>query len=185
MKRDLKTRERMLHAWLTAFLKANLPDAQLVYNKRVGECYDDRPDWLVDALSHGIGIECDENQHAGEAEECRARRQWRVFESLGNRPVVFLRFNPDGYTDKHGVRHPSCFKRASSGAIVLAIENEWARRTQLLAERIMHHVRNVPDVHMTTETLFYDDASAPKRSAPDFAGHARRVKQARSGSDGH
>jgi hypothetical protein len=68
-------------------------------------CHRYRPDFLFDWGSHVCIVECDEDQHKGYACECEQARMINLFQDQGGTPVVFVRFNPDGYTDAVGKRH--------------------------------------------------------------------------------
>jgi hypothetical protein len=63
-------------------------------------CGLERPDFQVASTpvegTHWVYVECDEWQHASEALECRVARMRNLAEVRGV-PVVFIRFNPDGY----------------------------------------------------------------------------------------
>jgi hypothetical protein len=63
-------------------------------------CGLERPDFQVASTpvegAHWVYVECDEFQHYSEALECRMTRMRNLAEVRGV-PVVFIRFNPDGY----------------------------------------------------------------------------------------
>ena len=87
----------------------SLIDVEVTYDKQVqGGCSRKRPDVLMDFLTHSIIIEVDETQHSSEEYcACENKRMMQIFQDLGSRPVVFIRFNPDKYTDRDGNKHPS------------------------------------------------------------------------------
>ncbi len=75
----------------------------------------------------------------------------------GNRPIVFIRFNPDGYKDSQGTKHPSCFKFHKTLCVPIIVDKAaWSNRLELLKARIMHHLSYVPNSEVTIENLFYD-----------------------------
>lgn len=59
-------------------------------------CNRRRPDFVWDAGSHYVVLECDEHQHRAYPGDCEHRRMWEVAQQLGL-PTIFLRYNPDNY----------------------------------------------------------------------------------------
>jgi hypothetical protein len=63
-------------------------------------CGLERPDFQIASTpaegAHWVYVECDEWQHASEPTACRVARMRNLAEVRGV-PVVFIRFNPDGY----------------------------------------------------------------------------------------
>ena len=58
---------------------------------------------LIFSLIHSVIIEIDEHQHKNGnsyTPECDKRRLNNLFTYLADRPIVFIRFNPDSYTNK-------------------------------------------------------------------------------------
>ena len=117
-----------------------------------------RPDIMIECVTHVVIIEVDENQHFSQECSCEDKRHMQIFQDLGNnRPVVFIRFNPDGYKDSHGKRQPSCFKFHQRLSVPIIIDKVvWSNRLQVLKDRIMHHLPNVPSSEVTVEHLFYN-----------------------------
>ena len=69
------------------------------YDKTVdkGVCGKERPDFVLDAATHQIVIEVDENQHSNALyKKCHVPRMINISQSLGM-PTVFIRYNPDNY----------------------------------------------------------------------------------------
>lgn len=64
-------------------------------------CNKRRPDFLIDAGTHFVVVECDEHQHRGSA--CETRRMFEIAQALGL-PTVFVRYNPDAYKTAGGTR---------------------------------------------------------------------------------
>jgi len=132
---------------------------EITYDRALaGGCSARRPDTFLECYTHGVFEETDETQHDTEAYcSCENKRMMQLFEDAGSRPIVFVRFNPDAYTDCHGVRHPSCFKyHRTSGVPIIRDVKVWEKRLQVLKERLLHHVNTVPDREVTVEHLFYD-----------------------------
>ena len=92
------------------FLKEQLPTEMIVCDKQIdGGCSRRRPDIFIDKLTHSVIVEIDENQHESYDCTCENRRLMELFEDLGRRPLVMIRFNPDGYIDKNSKEVKSCF----------------------------------------------------------------------------
>jgi len=135
-------------------LKESYPKINMVFDKRIDEgCSLRRPDVRIECLTHTLIIECDENKHNGYS--CENKRTMELFQDLGNRPIVFLRFNPDSYKDEKGNTVQGCFKKTKTIDQSLQ-KNEWHRRIKLLKERIDHHIKNIPTKEVTIEQLFYE-----------------------------
>ena len=64
-------------------------------------CNKRRPDFLIDAGTHFVVVECDEHQHRGSA--CETRRMFEIAQALGL-PTLFVRYNPDAYKTAGGTR---------------------------------------------------------------------------------
>ena len=76
------------------------------YDKIPSEaCNKFRPDFVFDRGTHIVILEVDENQHQSYACECEQARMINLFQDFGGLPTIFVRFNPDGYTDNNGKRH--------------------------------------------------------------------------------
>jgi hypothetical protein len=116
------------------FLRKTWPDCDITHDKRV-DCHAYRPDFVFDLGSHTIVIEIDENQHRSYDTSCDNKRLMSIFEGLGSRPMVMIRFNPDSYEG-----HRGC----------------WTKRLGTLEERIEFWFDNEPDRELSVEHLFFD-----------------------------
>jgi hypothetical protein len=67
-----------------------------------GGCSKRRPDLLYDMYTHVIIVENDENSHKTYDEICENKRMMQLFEDLGNRPIVFIRFDCGNYIKNGG-----------------------------------------------------------------------------------
>ena len=102
---DIPRRYMKKENYFDELLKNMYGSNLFVHNKRIdGGCSRRRPDWFVDKLTYSLIIECDENAHIDYDEMCENRRTMEIFEDLGSRYIVFIRFNPDEYEDR-----PACF----------------------------------------------------------------------------
>jgi len=157
--RNYLVKERAFRAAVEAFLKNYFPHLFASFNKTVhGGCSARRPDIFIDALTHAVFGEVDEYGHnAKDYCACENKRMMLLMRDIGMRPTVFVRVNPDAFTDSRGTRHPSCFKVSPrSGRLVVGNQQELNFRVQTFLERIKHHLDNVPDVELQVEHLFYD-----------------------------
>lgn len=125
----------------------------VIDRKIEGGCSKRRPDVLVECLSpdgkpYAIILECDENRHSGYS--CENLRTCQLFEDLGEMNVLFLRLNPDSYTDANGTYHPSAFSVDVTGRVVKN-EGDWRSRMKTFEQAIAHALRNMPPKWIHTE----------------------------------
>jgi hypothetical protein len=116
-----------------------------------GGCSNRRPDISIDFGSHCLMIEIDEHQHMNYA--CEQRRMHELYEDIGFRNIVFLRFNPDGYQEGNK-KYRSPFEYSATGAVHIQTE-EFNRRMNTLLDRIHAHQYSEPTEQLTVEYLFY------------------------------
>ena len=115
--RNYKTKERAVQEFLTASFGST---RTLVFDRvvepvvpagadefEVVPCSRRRPDVLIDMGTYVVVVEIDENQHDTYETMCENKRVMEIFRDSGRRPLVMIRFNPDGYTDESGRKHPS------------------------------------------------------------------------------
>ena len=85
-------------------LKEEFKGVELIFNKKIDDgCSKRRPDVRIECMTHTVMIECDEEQHKNTS--CEEKRIMEIFQDLGGRPLVVIRFNPDKYGKCQG-----CFK---------------------------------------------------------------------------
>lgn len=133
------------------------------FDKRIeGGCSKKRPDLFIDFGSHCLIIEIDENQHVNYA--CEQARMIRLYEDINSddskestntefRKVIFLRFNPDGYTEE-SVKYKSPFGYTPTGMIKIDTE-EMTRRIEVLIKKL-DECQKEPENMITIHHLFYD-----------------------------
>lgn len=138
-----KTREMAVRD----FLRKTWPDCDITHDKRV-ECHAYRPDFVFDMGSHTIVIEIDENQHRSYDTSCDNKRLMSIFQGLGARPMVMIRFNPDSYTG-----HRGCWTRDNK---LVDDGRPWAKRLEVLKERVGHWFDTEPARELSVEHLFFD-----------------------------
>ena len=149
--RNHKTKERAT----VHFVIDNFPKVTWTEDKRVaGGCSSRRPDLLLDLGYQVIIIEVDENQHHFYDPICENRRMMEIFQDV-QRPIVFLRFNPDKYDSVK-----SCWVQNKNGIDVICKKRkgEWDARLETLRQTIEFHVREENQTQKEIEVvrLFYD-----------------------------
>ena len=70
-----------------------------------GSCDKYRPDFVWDNGLNITILEVDENAHRTYACECEQARMVNISQDFGGIPVIWVRFNPDSYTDNFGKKH--------------------------------------------------------------------------------
>ena len=128
-------------------------DIKMVFDRIIGGCSGRRPDVFIEQYTHGIVIECDEYQHKNYS--CENKRMMEIFQDIGNRPLVIIRFNPDSYTDAHGVYRESCFTVGNYGEYSVD-KKEWSRRTKRLINLLNKYITTQPTKEITIYRLFYN-----------------------------
>ena len=132
------------------------PDLDMTFDKQVSDgCSRRRPDVVIELFTHVVIVECDETQHRGRGYSCENKRTMELFQDFGDRPIVFIRFNPDSYRDESGTRVGGCFTRDKKGSLDVC-EQEWDRRVDSLVSTIQRWLVNVPTKEVTEEILFYN-----------------------------
>jgi hypothetical protein len=74
-------------------IKYNLHNQIIDYN-----CGKERPDFVIDHITHIVILEVDENQHNSYSCECEQTRMINITQTLGGTPVIWIRYNPDSFT---------------------------------------------------------------------------------------
>ena len=124
----------------------------MTFDKTIeGGCSKHRPDLFIDFGTHCLIIEIDENQHTNYI--CEQKRMIALYEAIGFRKVVFIRFNPDGYNSQTE-KYKSPFGYTPTGMISINKE-EMARRITCLVEQI-DTVKEEPVEPLTIHYLFFN-----------------------------
>ena len=131
-------------------------------NSLIGDnmCLKYRPDVLLHLNNHSIIIECDEKQHRHYKDNntCENSREHQIQEAL-NRPVVFIRFNPDEYLDFNNKKVMSCFnvdKKLGFNTIPKNQESRWITRLETLKNTVLKSVEKPPIKPIEKIYLYYD-----------------------------
>jgi len=144
--RNYKTKEQAF----TTKLAELYPMAQLD-SIISGGCSRRRPDFLLELMTHCIIVEIDENQHRGYESTCEQQRINDMFTDLGDRNVVFIRFNPDNYI-QDGIRTKGCFNSKMK-----LNTKEFTIRLNCAIARIEHSLNHVPTEVIITEEHFFSN----------------------------
>ena len=146
---------------VTDFLASAFPELSWSLNKRIaGGCSRRRPDAFVHLGSHAMTIEVDEFEHVGGAYSCVCERKKMMehFLDAGGVPHVFVRFNPDAYTDASAEKIPSCWgKTPKTGEPRVAPrqKRQWDERLEKLRLTVAHFLAYSPDREVELVQLFY------------------------------
>lgn len=119
-----------------------------IHNKRLqsnNNC--NYPDFLLDLGHQTIIIEVDEYQHNSYDEEDDDERLNQIMEDI-NKPLIFIRFNPDNYVKVNGEKIRSCFSiTRETGLCKIANKKEWNSRLNGLKNGliiiVMIHIYNL------------------------------------------
>jgi len=149
--RKFKLKEHYVRDALIEYYKETIT---MVFDRKVEDgCSKRRPDICIDFGSHCLMIEIDENRHINYS--CEEKRMVELYEDTGFRKIVFIRFNPDGYTIGSN-KFISPFKYTKMGILNLNKE-EMHRRIQELIIEINSFKDTEPLEQLTVEYMFYGD----------------------------
>ena len=156
--RNYKTKENEV----INFIKTSYPDQTWITNKRFEEgCSLKLPDIRCDFGFHILIIEVDENQHKDRGLTCETKRLAQLSEDVDNRPIVCIRFNPDGYIDENGNTIKSCWstsKETKKLNVNYTQVKKWNARLEKLKETIDYWCtpENSTGKMIEVIELFYD-----------------------------
>jgi hypothetical protein len=152
--RNYKTKEFSV----VQYVKNKFPNLDWRADKRIHDGFSKkRPDLLVDLGHKVLIIEIDENQHNNSNYDlsCENIRIMEISKDLNNRPIVFIRFNPDSYTNKKNKLIKSCFEYTENTGLPKA-NKTLKTRLKKLKEVIDKNLTKVPTENITTIKLYYD-----------------------------
>lgn len=139
-------------------IKDSFSNFSWVADKKIQDgCSRRRPDLLLDMGTHIIIVEIDENRHTEYDCSCENRRLMELSQDLQHRPIVFIRFNPDGYTTPEGEKVKSCWKSNKKGVLHVSKlrQAEWEERIDSLKEQINYWINNPTEKTVEIVELFY------------------------------
>jgi len=152
--RNYKTKEKDVVDRITQAF----PHFTWVSDKKVQDgCSRRRPDLLLDMGTHIIIMEVDENKHTNYDCSCEHKRLMELSQDLQHRPIVFIRFNPDAYTNQAGKLVKSCWKLNKLGVIQIpkSKQPEWEERIETLKCQIHYWINNPTEKTVEIVELFY------------------------------
>ena len=81
----------------------------------------------------------------------------QLSKDLNHRPIIFLRFNPDAYTDCNGKKIKSCWKTNQQGILTVpkTRQAEWQERLSSLRDLIEYWTSTPIDKTVEIVELFY------------------------------
>ena len=128
-----------------------------VDNRVIDGCSRRRPDLMLDLGSHIVIAEIDENKHDPYDCSCENKRLMQISQDLQHRPIVFIRFNPDAYTNKDGIVVKSCWRMNKLGVVQImkTKEKEWEERIEILKQQIQYWIDNQVVKTVEIIELFY------------------------------
>lgn len=153
--RNYKTKEIYIVNHITNIF----PDFTWITDKTVQDgCSRRRPDLLLDMGNQVVVVEIDENQHNNYDCSCENKRLMEISQDIGHRPLVFIRFNPDGYVNNNNVYIKSCWKSNQSGIFIINKESnkDWINRLKILENQIYYWTNNETNKTLEVVHLFYD-----------------------------
>jgi EsV-1-7 cysteine-rich motif len=142
------------------FVLSTFPDFTWHHDKRVlGGTSKYRPDILYDTTDKTIIIEVDENQHRKYDLSSENHRLNKLVIDNQQKPIVFIRFNPDNYTI-NGKRYRSCWGFNEERKSIVVNSDDWDLRLNALRDAISYWTTPGNDVNKMYEVieLFYNKA---------------------------
>jgi hypothetical protein len=152
--RNYKTKEKDVVDRITQ----TFTNLSWVADKKVQNgCSRRRPDLLLDIGSHIIIVEVDENKHTNYDCSCENKRLIKLSQDLQHRPIVFIRYNPDDYTNQEGILVKTCWKLNKLGVmqITKTKQKEWEERIETLKQQIQYWIDNPTEKTIEIIELFY------------------------------
>ena len=151
--RNYKTKENMV----VNEIKHTFHDKTWIFDKKINYgCSLRRPDVFLDLGSHVLIVEIDEYQHHEISRICENKRIMELSKDVNHRPIVFIRFNPDGYTKSDGTIVKSPWHYNNNGYMTIRDKKEWKYRIQILLERIRYWIEHMNTQTIQKEELFYN-----------------------------
>jgi hypothetical protein len=140
-----------------SYVKSLFPQFKFIYEKRNGDMC--KYDLYLSTECHIIIIEIDENQDNIDT-VCDNERLLQLSDGLRNKPIVLIRFNPDGYDNVS-----SCWCTDSVGQTILddTKVEEWQSRLDYLHKIILyyHEGRNHSCHTLLVHSLYFNTKKSP------------------------
>lgn len=126
----------------------------IILDKRIaGGCSQRRPDGFIECLTHSVVVEIDEDQHIGYNEICENRRMIEIYLDVANRPIIFIRLNPDKYK-RNGIEIKSTFWKTKTGEL-RCDKYEFEHRFKILKDTVEEAVDRIPTKLITVIHLCF------------------------------
>ena len=157
--RNYKTKEKEVVSYITN----RFSEVDWTHDKVVTDgCSNRRPDLLCDLGSHVIIVEVDENQHSTYESICENKRLVILSQDLGHRPMVMVRFNPDGYENENGEKIPSPWRKSKTGNLQIANkhEDQWKSRLVTLGDTVQDWMEQYSEKMIHCIELYYNGTSS-------------------------
>ena len=156
--RNYKTKEIAVRDYVLE----KFPNVTWTTDKKIIDgCSRRRPDLLLDLDYQVIIIEIDEYKHNSYDCSCENKRIMEISQDLDHRPVIFIRFNPDGYINMDEEKIESCWGTLKTGIDTVKKEKkeEWENRLKCLKNQIKYWInpKNKTNKMIETIQLYYDD----------------------------
>jgi hypothetical protein len=157
------------------FVKTTFPDKKWICDKKItGGSSRRRPDLLLELGEQIIITDIDENQHKCYDENDDKNRTAEILQDIGNKSVIFIRFNPDDYIDKDNTKIKSCWSiTRKTGLVEINNKKNWVsglcplyyggptdpreERLNVLKNKIQYWIDNKTENPVETVYLFYDE----------------------------
>ena len=121
---------------VTGFILDNFNNMSWISNKLIKKTGSrKRPDLLLDLENKIIIIEIDEFQHSSSRYSYKndMKRMEELSQDVNNKPIIFIRFNPDSYIDTDGEKFDSCWGSVELRGIIQVVNKlEWDNRLEIL-----------------------------------------------------
>ncbi len=112
----------------------------------------------MDMGSHVLIVEVDEDQHKTYDCICENRRLMEISKDVSHRPVVMVRFNPDGYVcaekDKK-IPSPWAYNKLGVCTVRPKWKVAWNDRLEVLSEKVDYWMMNKSDKLIEVVELYY------------------------------
>ena len=140
------------------FIKTIYTDIDIISDKPIQGGYSKkRPDIFIDLGEQVIIIEVDENKHKSYDCTGENKRLMELSQDVKQKPIVFIRFNPDNYKTING-KVTSCWGTNENGVCVIkkTKEKEWDERLQTLQNTIDYWIKNKTSKLIEIIQLYYN-----------------------------
>jgi hypothetical protein len=137
------------------FIKNVFSNHNLKLDKKFGNSKK-RPDISLIFSTHVIIVEVDEYQHKHYVKKNESERTEKLLNE-NDKPIVIIRFNPDGYINSKKNKIKSCWSYDEETKLTtIKNKDDWNNRLFTLQEKIEYWCSNIPENMFQIVYLFYD-----------------------------